>query len=224
MAESTITKILLRRGPEEDLSLPNSPDGVNLDIGEPGWASDKQILYIGGESGNVPVPRVDSKSIVFNTDSNYGAIGELRLADEVTSQIKSSHTGNSCGEAAICATEGGIYAKKDINCGGDVVSFCSSDEQLKDNIKLIDNPLEKLNKIKGVTFEWNCLQSTYDGNDTGILAQDVEDTGLPGLVQTRDDGFKAVKYDRLVPLLIESIKQLNKKVDRLSSVINNGVQ
>ena len=81
--------------------------------------------------------------------------------------------------------------------------------------------LAKLRELKGVTFEWNYLQDSYTGADTGIIAQDVEKTNLPGIVETRENGYKAVKYERLIPLLIESVKELDEKVTKLSSMIND---
>ena len=229
MAESTITKILLRRGPSKDLNLSgNSTDkGVILDTGETGFTTDTQRLYVGGNNENIPIPRIDEDTLIYKEDSTTKVNTIALNVDSMTAQLKTSNTGptgndDPCSDkAAICASAGGIYSYKSIYTKGDVISFCSSDEQLKDNIKIIDDPLERLNSIKGVTFEWNCLQNTYNGPDTGILAQDVEKTELPGLVQTRDDGYKAVKYERLIPLLVESVKQLNQKVEDLSNLIND---
>ena len=48
-----------------------------------------------------------------------------------------------------------------------------------------------------------------------MIAQEIEALELPGLVTTRDNGYKAVRYEKLVPLLIEAIKELNEKVDVL---------
>ena len=54
--------------------------------------------------------------------------------------------------------------------------------------------------------------------DIGILAQEVEkNLGLPGVTKTRDDGVKAVRYDRLIPVLIEAVKELTAKVKSLES-------
>ena len=52
--------------------------------------------------------------------------------------------------------------------------------------------------------------------DTGVIAQEIEALGLPGITTTRDNGMKAVRYEKLVPLLIEAIKELSAKVDALS--------
>ena len=53
--------------------------------------------------------------------------------------------------------------------------------------------------------------------DTGILAQEIEALGLPGVTITRGDGVKAVRYDRLIPVLIEAVKELTTKVNSLEN-------
>ena len=98
-----------------------------------------------------------------------------------------------------------------IEASGDVIAFGSSDERLKDNVTYIHKPIDKINKIGGYKFTWNNKQETYLGKDIGVLAQEVEAI-MPELVTTRENGYKAVKYDKLVPLLIEGIKELDKKV------------
>ena len=85
---------------------------------------------------------------------------------------------------------------------------------MKDNIKPIDNPLEKVMKISGNTFSWN-ENSRNSGDGIGVIAQEVEELGLPEVVTTRESGYKAVKYEKLVPLLIEAIKELKHEIDEL---------
>ena len=112
---------------------------------------------------------------------------------------------------------GGLGVNNTINAGGDVIAFASSDERLKDNIKPIENPLEKLSQISGNTFDWNEeKQNIYNGKDYGVIAQEIEKV-MPELVDTRDNGYLAVKYDKIVPLLIESIKELKKEIEELKS-------
>jgi hypothetical protein len=101
----------------------------------------------------------------------------------------------------------------------DIIAFYSSDERLKDNITPIEDPLAKVLSISGNTYDWN-ENSNNDGADTGVIAQEVEALGLPGVVTTREDGYKAVRYDRLVPLLIEAIKELSTKVSDLEDRLN----
>ena len=105
------------------------------------------------------------------------------------------------------------------NFTGDVVAYYSSDKRLKDNLFPIPTPLEKISKITGYEFDWNSNQSTYKGHDYGVVAQEIESI-LPELVQTRNDGYKAVKYEKLVALLIESIKEQQTQINGLKDEIN----
>ena len=107
----------------------------------------------------------------------------------------------------------------DVQATGDVVAYASSDRELKDNIQPISNPLEKINQISGNSFVWNEeKQNIYKGKDYGVIAQEIEEI-LPELVQTRENGYKAVKYDKIVSLLIEGIKELTKEVVELKNKI-----
>ena len=75
--------------------------------------------------------------------------------------------------------------------------------------------------MTGYTFKWKDDISGFDyfkgKADTGVIAQDVEALGLPGISTTRDDGTKAIRYERLVPILIEAIKELTDRVKALES-------
>ena len=102
----------------------------------------------------------------------------------------------------------------------DITAFFSSDERLKDNIAPIDDPLAKVISISGNTFDWN-ENTNNEGSDTGVIAQEIEALGLPGLVTTRDNGYKAVRYEKLVPLLVEAIKELSGKVDALEQKLSD---
>ena len=109
---------------------------------------------------------------------------------------------------------GAAYVGGVIYGSNDIVAYSTSDKNLKDNIQNIVSPLEKLSKINGVTFDWNNKQDIYTGNDVGVIAQEVEEV-LPSIVITRENGFKAVNYEKIVPLLIESIKELKLQNDNL---------
>jgi hypothetical protein len=97
---------------------------------------------------------------------------------------------------------------------GDVIAYYSSDSRLKDNIVPIPNALDKIKQIGGYEFDWNNNQKIYKGHDIGVIAQEIEKV-LPELVALRKDGYKAVKYEKLVALLIEGIKELKQEVDQL---------
>ena len=117
-------------------------------------------------------------------------------------------------------TNDDFYVSGTLSATGDIVAYASSDERLKDNISPIKNPIEKINQISGNSFNWNeNKQDIYKGKDYGVIAQEIESV-LPELVVEREDGYKAVKYDKLVSLLIEGIKELSNEVNQLKQQIN----
>ena len=107
-------------------------------------------------------------------------------------------------------TDGEIIATNDIT------AFHSSDKRLKTNIQTIQDPLTKLQKIGGYTFDWIPIQGIHSntGNDVGVIAQEIEEI-LPEVTTTRDNGYKAVRYEKLTPLLIECIKSQQSQIDEL---------
>lgn len=104
----------------------------------------------------------------------------------------------------------------EVRATGDVIAAYSSDKRLKDNIKPIENALDKVNNLGGYEFDWNKEQDTYRGHDIGVVAQEVEDM-FPELVVTRANGFKAVRYEKLVAVLIQATKELSAKVKELEN-------
>jgi len=116
----------------------------------------------------------------------------------------------------------------EIRATNDVTAFYSSDVALKENIVNIPNALEAVQKLNGVLFDWKKdyidQRGGEDGyfvrkKDVGVIAQEVEKV-LPEAVAQRQDGVKAVKYDRLTCLLIEAVKVLNDKIEVLSNKEN----
>ena len=63
------------------------------------------------------------------------------------------------------------------------------------------------------------MESIGGIHDTGVIAQEVEALGLPAVVKTKGDGTKGVRYEKLVPLLIEAIKELKGEIDELKGQI-----
>jgi hypothetical protein len=100
-----------------------------------------------------------------------------------------------------------------LSATGDIIAYSGSDERLKDNIIPIPNALDKVLLISGNTFDWN-EKSDKEGNDVGVIAQEILEV-LPEAVTTRDNGYLAVRYEKLVPLLIEAIKELKAEIDEL---------
>ena len=144
--------------------------------------------------------------------------------------------------AAVVISNGSLGVEGKIVCGNDIIAFNSSDLNLKQNLKVIPNAVEKIGLITGYTYDWKdsvfdnstrigistevdtdddiyMNEACEDGHndDTGVIAQDVEKLGLPGVTVTRDDGIKAVRYERLIPVLIEAVKELSDRISALES-------
>ena len=129
--------------------------------------------------------------------------------------VLTNSTASSSKTVGAVVVTGGVGISGALNVGGDITAFSSSDVSLKENITPISNAVDKVRSISGNTFTWN-EKSGYNGEEgTGIIAQEIEALELPGVTETRQDGTKAVRYDRLVPLLIEAIKELDGKIKSL---------
>ena len=101
--------------------------------------------------------------------------------------------------------------------GGDVVAFGSpSDKTLKENIKPIDNALDKVEKLQGVTFDWKEQDITNLKEDIGFIAQDVQKV-LPELVRENENGKLSLRHQGIIPILLEAIKELSDKVKALEN-------
>lgn len=106
-----------------------------------------------------------------------------------------------------------------LSCGGDIIAF-ASDERLKTNFEPIENAVDKVSKLNGFTYNFNEIGEEL-GFDTslrhaGVSAQEVQAV-LPEAVcpAPASDEYLTVKYDKLVPLLIEAIKELKAEIEDL---------
>jgi hypothetical protein len=109
----------------------------------------------------------------------------------------------------------------EIRATNNITGYYTSDRSLKENIRNIESALSKVKSINGVMFDWKQdyidSRGGEDGyfvrkQDTGVIAQEVESI-LPEVVGTREDGTKAVAYEKFAGLLIEAIKELDVKVE-----------
>ena len=139
--------------------------------------------------------------VLFIDNNNHLHVEEIYDIDNSNLYLDFGNTGDS------------------LKVAGDVVAFVSSDKRYKDNIVNISSPLDKLSKINGVSFNWNEISHKETGKkDIGVIAQEIEEV-LPEIVETRDNGYKAVDYPKLTALLIEAVKELSDKVKKLEDGI-----
>ena len=98
-------------------------------------------------------------------------------------------------------------------------TYTASDERHKENITTITGATAKVKQLRGVTHTWKAALQDPDDTDAvnyGLIAQEVE-TVIPELVHTdnSDEEYKSVSYEKLVPLLIETIKELEARITTL---------
>ena len=105
-------------------------------------------------------------------------------------------------------TTGLSISSSGIAAAGNVTAY--SDERLKDNIETIENGLDKVEQLRGVTY------TRDEKENIGVIAQEVEKI-LPEVVLTADDemGTKSVDYGKLTSVLIEAVKELSARVKEL---------
>jgi len=178
----------------------DSAGNVGINITNPG----QKLTVQGDGSGTSDVVR-----IIYGNGSHSGNGLNIRAAN--SGKVLYAEGSVGAGFAEITTA---YNANPNFRISGDVVAYATSDKRFKDNLETIENPINKINKLNGYTFDWNNKQDVYKGKDYGVVAQEVEKI-MPELVDTRFDGYKAVKYEKLIPLLIESIKELEARVKEL---------
>ena len=159
----------------------------------------------------------ESKTTMFSSPTFTGTVSGV-TASHVGLGTSANVQFNSLGVGtAGSATAGEIRATNNIT------GYYTSDRALKENIRNITGALDKVRALNGVMFDWKQSYIEERGGedgyfvrkaDTGVIAQEVEAV-LPEVVGTRENGTKAVAYEKLAGLLIESIKELDLKVEEI---------
>ena len=146
------------------------------------------------------------------------SVGQMNIyADGVNSAIhkKNEHIFYGAVEIEDVVAGGAcrLDVKGPIRSDDDITAFHNfSDINLKENIETIDNALDKVDSINGYTFNY---KTKPDTRISGVIAQEMQAV-LPEVVYDVDDSL-AVRYDGIVPLLIEAIKELKAEVEELKN-------
>jgi len=184
-------------------------DGTDLTISANNLTVDAAADIILDAGGNDTVIKSGGTTIASfkNASSDFVIVTDVDDKDII---FKGQDSTSEITALTLDMSEAGLA-----NFNNDVVAFYSSDERLKDNVVKIGDPLMKLSELRGVEFDWNKNKEAFEGEHSyGVIAQEVEKV-LPEIVTERSDGYKAVKYELIVPLLIEAVKELNEKVERI---------
>ena len=138
------------------------------------------------------------------TSDNYGVYGRTWFPSSGDNYGIYGHATNSgSGGAYAGYFSGDIHVTGDITYDGSI--YNPSDIRLKENIAPLENAGEKISSLKAVYF--NYKDKSPSDREIGVIAQDVEKV-LPELVSTNSDGYMAVDYTKLAPVLIEAVKDL----------------
>jgi hypothetical protein len=144
------------------------------------------ITYVTG-TGSTSGFGITTTGLVFNPSSNSLGIG-------TTTPTSKLWVG---GDVFVS----GIITATDFNSASDI--------RLKENIQKIDNPIDKIIRIEGVTFDWK----SDNKSSMGVIAQNIEEV-LPQLVNGEDS--KTVNYNGIIGLLIECVKTQQEQIDNLN--------
>ena len=177
----------------------------------------------GGTAKGSPLTSAEIDQNFINLNDN-----KLELTQLNSNSAQASFTSLGVGTTAS-STTGEIRATN-------AITSYYSDERLKENIEPLTNALEKVQQLRGVTYNSNQLAESFGyinkEKQVGVLAGDVEKV-LPEAVKPAPfdliifedteisrsgENYKTVQYEKLVPLLIEAIKELNNEIKQLKGI------
>jgi hypothetical protein len=177
-------------------------------------------------------------SVTVSGNSNLGPVGNVKITGGSSGQYMITDGSGNLSWASISGSANQVpyfnpsglltgtsnitydgttfYVSGGINVTGDITAYYTSDARLKTNVETISNALNKVDLMRGVIFNWNEIAKDKDilVKEAGVIAQEVQAV-LPEAVTERDDGYLAVKYDKIVPLLIQAIRELRIEVESL---------
>jgi hypothetical protein len=215
-------------GFSQELTISGVPVLTGIEIGDFVSTGETGVFVTTGQTGDFVTT---GETGVFVTTGQTGDFATTDLLTGISDADNDTYitTEESSDLDSICFYTSGsksveIDASGDLLCYNDVVAYYSaSDQRLKENIQTIDSPINKIKQINGISFDWKEeMQPKYSGKDYGVLAQEVE-LVLPEAVKDKENGFKSVKYNSIIPLLIECIKDQEKRIKELEKICQSKV-
>ena len=195
---------------------PETDEGASLGSSSKRW----NYLYATNITGTLTGGATKVKTTATNSGTHY-----LTFVDSATSTAKEDlrvHA-NFYVRPSTTASSANMYVR------GDITAFAgaASDDRLKTNKVILDGALDKVLSLSGFTYNWNGLAVDLgfvaEEKQVGVSAQQVQSV-LPEAVKSEtldDKEILVVKYEKIVPLLIEAIKELSAKVDNLEQKISD---
>tara|TARA_X000001388_G_scaffold16501_2_gene10194 strand:+ start:361 stop:1992 length:1632 start_codon:yes stop_codon:yes gene_type:complete len=211
---------VLALGATDEIDLTATTIDINGAVAMDGAITGGTNITISGELDAATLDISGNADIDGTLEADAITVNGTALADVVVSSVNTDIQIDSLGVGtAASGTTGEIRATNN------VTAFYSSDKKFKENITNIPDAVSKVQALNGVNYDWTDEYIFKNGgedgyflrkNDIGVIAQEVEAV-LPEVVRDRPDGSKAVAYEKLVPLLIEAIKELKDELDVVKS-------
>ena len=155
------------------------------------------------------------QSITFDTYGHGASVTPVDLTTVIDSAYVSARTPDFVSATAGDSMVGDYYITGELFVSGNITGFANfSDITLKENLEIINDPVDKVMNLNGYTFN-------YIGSDIrmpGLIAQEVEEV-LPEAVYETPQGKKALHYANMVGLLVEAVKELKAEVEELKTKI-----
>lgn len=162
--------------------------------------NDDNILHI-TENNNSIIIGDEIINTKYDYDFNNGRLQNITNINYTSNLIFSDSNSENL---SMVMNSSNITVYKRLNCNSGVTT--GSDRRIKDNINTIENALDKIDKLNGVSY-YNKLSRL---NEIGLIAQDVHKV-IPEVVSTEGDIF-GIQYGNMIALLIEGIKELRKEI------------
>ena len=161
-------------------------------------------------TGNLTVSSGNSSAggIILADDGDIVDLNDSFCAMRFTGGVR-VHAGNRTGGVAITLAAGGS-----ITATGDITAY--SDERVKENINTIENALDKVKALRGVTY--NRTDKEDKSEKIGVIAQEIQEV-LPQVVHEQEDGMLGVSYGNITAVLIEAIKEQQIQIELLKAEI-----
>jgi hypothetical protein len=205
----TTTQVELPGGDPNDLTDNVTQFSVNVGLPLNSDTVTLAALKLGSTAGQA----VES----VTTAVNVSTPSDVKLATEkaIANAFVNLSTAQTISGKKTFTTD--VDISGELRVTGDIYAFTTlspSDRDLKLSIRPIQDSLDKLSTLSGNHFEWDKERSGREGADVGVIAQEVQSV-LPEAVNLASNGYLAVSYEKIIPLLIEAIKELKKQVDQL---------
>ena len=242
-ANNALTTLSTLTVKSETATIPADGSGVNISYNN---NSHQGQLRINTEHGFLRIAPGNSSLCHFDTDVSAFYMnkrlvvngGDVRSYDEdmvISAVNKSKITLKNDSTDPLVEIGGDLIAKAQndslgkLSAENDIIAF-ASDKRLKENIVEISNPLDKIKQLRGVYYDWKKdvkEKGFHPGrkiNEIGMVAQDVEKV-IPQAIEPApfNNDYKTIKYNRIIPLLVECIKDQQKQIDELKSKLDGSL-